>query len=85
METWILSWLHASPLRNAGASRKTGTSGDGFRIMPRRMLVAVGVAEQRRRSRDRRPMRTDGIVGLQKAILLTVAGKVVLYIIREEQ
>jgi hypothetical protein len=34
---WILSGPQESPLRKAGASLKTGTSADGFRITPRRI------------------------------------------------
>ena len=34
---WILCGPQESPLRKAGASLKTGTSADGFRITPRRI------------------------------------------------
>lgn len=80
METWIASEAgdpHGSPLRKAGASRKMGTFGAGFRIMLRRIPVVVVVREvvvvvvvvRRRRERDRRPGRGKGEGVLWKAIL----------------
>lgn len=75
METWIGSAAgdpHVSPLRNAGASRKMGTFGAGFRMMLRRMPVVVVVREVvvvKRRERDRRPRSGKEEEILRKAIL----------------
>ena len=59
-----------------------GTSGDGFRITPRRIPVAVEwrSGRRRRKRRDRKPIRSDdngcGKVGLiQKASILDFDGK----------
>lgn len=80
MEMWILSEAQASPFRKAGASRKRGTSGEGFRITPRRIPTAAVVLEYwRGRRRDRRPISSEEREGFLKAILPLMIGKVVGY------
>ena len=80
MEMWILSLMHVSPLRKAGASLKIGTSGVGFLTTSRwiplvTMLVAAltcwkVVVVTMKRSKDRRPMIGGGVVFFfPKAIL----------------
>lgn len=78
----MLSLLHVSPLRKAGASLKIGTSGAGFRTTSRRIAVVtvmVGAAwlkgnkekekNEKRNRKDRRPWSGDGVLPIPKAIL----------------
>lgn len=67
MEMWMLSLVHVSPLRKAGASRKMGTSGIGLRTTSRWTPVAVVAAAAawwwlvRNRRKDRRPRNEEEV------------------------
>lgn len=72
----IRVFVQVSPLRKAGASRKTGRAFERFLVRLRRMLVVAAVVVRRIKvmikNRDRRPMRGEREKILRMAILSLV-------------